>query len=104
MLTTPNLARLTNILRLLSGRPILYDPQLTCLPAKYCNEHIHRREYVASEIVDAIRKAGLAHLMTRYVFTPGPHRRSLKARAYGLLSALHPRFKNVMLLAARKDS
>lgn len=103
VLSTPNLACLHSIIRLLRGQPILSDAQLTFLPSSYENERIHRREYVASEIVGAMTQAGLTHLKTYYTFSAKPNYPSLKGQVARLFYALNPRFKPIMLLVARKN-
>jgi len=100
ILTTPNMAHLPNVLRLLRGRSILPNAQLTFSPAIYENEHVHRREYVASELVEAMRQAGLRHEKTIYMSC-----RNL-ASLKGLLRRLYdlaPRWKKTLLLVGRKQ-
>jgi len=101
VLTTPNGAHLPNVVRLLRGKPILPDAELAFSPASYDNEHVHRREYVAGEIIDAMTRAGFAHERTHYL--TGRRRtgfglgRQLR-RLYGLV----PHLKKIMLLVGRK--
>jgi 2-polyprenyl-3-methyl-5-hydroxy-6-metoxy-1,4-benzoquinol methylase len=99
VLTTPNLAHLPNVVRLLRGRPILPDARLSFAKTCYDNEHVHRREYVAAEIVAAMRQVGLTHERTAY----------LSCRKRGTLNGcvrrlydLAPRWKKIMLLVARR--
>ena len=101
VLTTPNLAHLPNVVRLLRGRPVLPDARLTFAEPCYENEHVHRREYVASEIVEAMRQAGLTHERTAY----------LSCRRQGTLKGcvrrlydLAPQWKKIMLLVGRRPN
>lgn len=102
VLTTPNLARLSNLVRLVRRQPIFGDATLAFEPTAYEREHVHRREYVASELEEAVRRAGLVHLRTRYLFNPGKHAGKAKTLAYRTLCGVFPRWKNVLLVTARK--
>jgi len=102
--TTPNLARLTTILRLLGGRPIFPDADHTFQPTSYAAEHVHRREYVARELVAAMERAGFEHRKTRYLFERGRCPRGFVAAMAWMATALNPRFKNILLLVGRKRS
>ena len=68
LVTTPNLARLSSAVRLILGRPIFPDPGLTFSPVSYANESVHRREYVPSEMVDALVQNQLRILSTQYTW------------------------------------
>lgn len=103
VLSTPNLARLTSVARLLAGRPILHDPELVFRSTSYECEHVHRREYVAAEVVRAIRQVGLSAVRTHYIFADGGRATDPRAWAMRLLSTLNPRFRNIMLFVARRD-
>jgi 2-polyprenyl-3-methyl-5-hydroxy-6-metoxy-1,4-benzoquinol methylase len=100
LLSTPNMAHLPNVLRLLRGRPLLPSAKLTFSPVVYENEYIHRREYVAAEIAEAMREAGLTQVKTAYL--SGRRRGTLK----GLIRRLYdlkPRWKKILLLTGRKE-
>jgi 2-polyprenyl-3-methyl-5-hydroxy-6-metoxy-1,4-benzoquinol methylase len=101
VLTTPNLAHLPNVVRLLRGRPVLPDARLTFAPPCYENEHVHRREYVAAEIVAAMRQAGLTHERTAYLSC---RRRGTLGGCVRRLYDLAPRWKKIMLLVGRRSS
>jgi 2-polyprenyl-3-methyl-5-hydroxy-6-metoxy-1,4-benzoquinol methylase len=101
VLSTPNAARLTNISRLLRRKPILPEADLTFAPPTFGNEYIHRREYVASEIVTAMKRAGLAHERTYYL--SGRQRNWLSLRQHmRRLYVLIPHLRKNMLLVGRK--
>lgn len=100
VLSTPNMAHLPNVLRLLRGRPLLPSAKLTFSPVIYENEYIHRREYVAAEIADAMHEAHLTQVKT--TFLSGRNRGTLK----GLIRRLYdlkPRWKKILLLTGRKE-
>jgi SAM-dependent methyltransferase len=59
VVTTPNLASLRNIVKLIVGRPLLLDADMTFSEVGYENEGIHRREYAPVEIERAMHAVGL---------------------------------------------
>ena len=102
VVTTPNRASLGSVLKLLLGRPIDPDPALVFSPVEFENEGIHRRQYVESEIVDAMARNSIEHLRTRYFW----NRRSYAAKRLALLPLewARPRFRPMMLLVGRNGS
>ena len=64
--TTPNLGRLSNILRMIRQKPILPPPEKTFGPVNRANQATHRREYAMQELKDACRTAGLEIVKTSY--------------------------------------
>ena len=102
LVSTPNLARLSNVVRLLAGRRILEDARLVFRPTAYAQEHVHRREYMAAEIVAAFDAAGLVPRRIVYGLFLGRHRRRPVARLWRLAACLHPPLGNTLLLVAQK--
>jgi len=102
VLSTPNFARASNLVRLAIGKPLLADPRLAFQPASYEREHVHRREYVAEELVDAFAHCGLEHLATHYHLSLGPFRTSPRTIALRLVCAVVPRLRNTLILVGRK--
>lgn len=68
VVSTPNLARIENIIKLLLARPILGDPDLTFGLATFENEACHRREYTEKELKDIGTRAGLRHISTAFLW------------------------------------
>jgi 2-polyprenyl-3-methyl-5-hydroxy-6-metoxy-1,4-benzoquinol methylase len=66
VITTPNLGRLSCIIKLLMMTPILPPPEKTFACVSFENEGIHRREYLPSEIEAAMRACGLKPYKTAY--------------------------------------
>ncbi len=61
-----NLGGINRICHLLLLRPFLADPELFFSPTSFDCEGVHRREYMACEIVEEMKKAGLIDLNVRY--------------------------------------
>jgi len=104
VMSTPNFSRLPNVLRLMCGRPLMPDARLTLQATSYDQEHVHRREYVASELVDAVTQAGLTHVKTEYFLGFGSQEGTVKASLLRPICLLIPWMKNVLFIVARKDA
>ena len=100
LISTPNLARFTSCIKLLKGLPLLPDADLTFSPSCFQNEGIHRREYVESEIIDALKKTYLNHVKTKYTFCN--RALNLKMLTLSAIGVLIPRFRPMMIIVGQK--
>lgn len=105
LLTTPNIARIGNVVRLSIGESPLPDPERFFAPVGVENEGVHRREYTASEIETAMNRAGFDDVTVHYAWT-STLRRMYSVGGAGRVSltpieALIPRFKPLLLAVGR---
>jgi 2-polyprenyl-3-methyl-5-hydroxy-6-metoxy-1,4-benzoquinol methylase len=59
IVTTPNMARISNIIRMIKQQPILPEPEKTFGPVNRENQATHRREYTIGELKTAFPTANL---------------------------------------------
>jgi 2-polyprenyl-3-methyl-5-hydroxy-6-metoxy-1,4-benzoquinol methylase len=104
VLSTPNAACLASRWRSVRGAPSERDPARALLPSSYANEGIHRREYVAREILAAMRQAGLVCHRTRYAYQGILRQVNLRRLAANLVHALCPPLRRIMLFVARRPA
>ncbi len=100
MVTTPNMGSIAHIGKLLLMRPLLPPAEQTFSPVSFENEGVHRREYMACEIVDAFKKLNFRHLHTRYIYYGPPQH--LINRPLFALGKVIPRFRPAMLITGEK--
>jgi 2-polyprenyl-3-methyl-5-hydroxy-6-metoxy-1,4-benzoquinol methylase len=100
IVSTPNLASLPHIVKLLFMRPIIAPPEETFAVPSFENEGTHRREYVPREIIEAMNATGISLEMTRYFryFQP----KSPVQRTLFFIYTLVPRFQPGMIVVGRK--
>jgi hypothetical protein len=60
LVATPNAGSLRSTLKTLLHQPVLPPAERTFGPVNLENEGVHRREYMASEIVSALRRSGFS--------------------------------------------
>lgn len=101
LLTTPNLARIDVIGKLLLNRPIFASPPEFFSETSFENEYVHRREYVPAEIVDEIDAAGMELVNSEYMFMKQVRNRSRKRKVLYLLERVVPRFRPITAYVAR---
>jgi SAM-dependent methyltransferase len=94
MLSTVNLTRLLNRLRLLAGRPLFADYE----PGELVEAHF--REYMREELERYARAAGFAAIRSDYYCQPDFRRGMLFVAAYRAACRLRARFSNVIFLDA----
>ncbi len=97
LITTPNLARLENVIKLLLAKPILEDPDRTFAPVEFGNEGYHRREYVEEELVELAERAGFEHVKTVSIH----NNRKRERIPILLLNTMFKRFRRTMLIIFR---
>lgn len=100
VVTTPNLANLRTVMRLVTMKPIMPPARTFFGAVSYENEGVHRREYVPSEIVAAFAECGLTHRQT--FFTENGMPSSAKQRLFALAAKLSSRFAQTMILVAQR--
>lgn len=105
LLTTPNVARAGNVVRLLAGESLLPDPERFFAPVGVKNEGVHRREYTADEIEMAMHRTGFDDVSVGYAWT-STLRRMYRVGGLGRVAlmpaeALVPRFKPLLLAVGR---
>ncbi len=101
-MTTPNVARVENVLALAAGHNVVTSAEALFAPVAATHQHVHRREYVMHEVVTALADAGFRPLFARHV------RQSPKASFRGVLRervlcGLVPRWRPVLFVAARLE-
>lgn len=97
LVTTPNVASASRCLQLLRGKNINQPAALLFSPVSAENSAVHRREYVMSEMVEAMRKAGLAVICQRYI-RQGRGRLRPGSILYHSFIRAFPRWRPMMLL------
>ncbi|MET0385791.1 MAG: methyltransferase domain-containing protein [Polyangiales bacterium] len=102
VVTTPNLANLRNLMRLVCMQPIMPPAHKFFGDVCYENEDVHRREYVPSEIRAAFLACGLTHRGTHY--TENALVSGTKKRLFASAAKLAPRFAQTMILVGRRDA
>jgi 2-polyprenyl-3-methyl-5-hydroxy-6-metoxy-1,4-benzoquinol methylase len=102
VVSTPNLARLSTISHLLRGKPVFCSPDQMFAPVGFDNEGVHRREYVATEIMEAMRQAGLQYPEVHYIVNGVPPKRDFRARLHDAIVWAFPRFRPTMILVGQK--
>ena len=104
IVSTPNLSHLYNVIKLMRGLPILKDPNLTFLSNDFEHRHIHRREYVELEVIDALTQCGFIHLKTYFMHSK-KHNYSTAVRRIIASFVFYyiPRFKEIMLIIGQKS-
>jgi 2-polyprenyl-3-methyl-5-hydroxy-6-metoxy-1,4-benzoquinol methylase len=100
LLSTPNFARLGNTVALFRQRPIMAEPEKYFAEPCYENEGVHRREYVKTEITDALDKNGFVNEKTLFIWNNRVP--ALKRFILGTLHAFIPSVKPVMVFLGRK--
>ncbi len=97
VVTTPNLGSIMHLLSLIRMTPIMPSPEKTFGPVNFENEGVHRREYMPSEIVDALDQCGLDHVVTEFTW----YHRQQDLPTRWLQSAV-PRLRPAMIIIGRK--
>jgi 2-polyprenyl-3-methyl-5-hydroxy-6-metoxy-1,4-benzoquinol methylase len=93
--STPNLLRLSNRLRLLQGRKLFHD----YLPQTY---HGHMREYTPEEVAFILQRAGLVEVGWTLKALPDINKSRWLQYAYKRLCLCNPRFSNSIFCWGRK--
>lgn len=105
LLSTPNVANLSNVVALIRGENVFWPPEIF-----YGSVDRHNREYTPAELLRLIEKAGFAHYALGYMNTwsnwhhvTGPlfhylHDGSERSRRLGS----HPLFNNTLFVAATR--
>ncbi len=99
-ITTDNLARISNSIKLLLGRSILQPARMLFSPVTFENEGVHRREYTYGEISHMLRTCGFASIKVNYLWQR--ERRALIKIPIRFIETLIPRFRPHMLVRAQK--
>ncbi|WP_427912363.1 class I SAM-dependent methyltransferase [Ramlibacter sp. MMS24-I3-19] len=102
VVTTPNFGNVRNIVKLAMMRPIMPPASRVFGDVCYENEGVHRREYLPSEIISCMDKAGLRHIHTYYTENEEAH--SLKNRVGSVASKIAGRFAQTMIVVGRRKS
>jgi 2-polyprenyl-3-methyl-5-hydroxy-6-metoxy-1,4-benzoquinol methylase len=115
LLTTPNIARLSNIAKLMLGRNILEEFGENCAGFHHITDSLaHIREYTMDEVKELIARAGLEVVVARHSWSWDryngylmQYERASTARRFkqvsrSVLSYLMPRYRNEMILLARR--
>jgi 2-polyprenyl-3-methyl-5-hydroxy-6-metoxy-1,4-benzoquinol methylase len=101
VVSTPNLSTIRNLCKLLLEKPLFQPAEKTFLPVSFENEDYHRREYVRSEIIDALTKNGLSYYHTHYTWYRLPI--NLSDLMFFIGESLVPRFRTVMIVVGKKS-
>jgi len=101
LVSTPNAGSLGHVLRTLLHRPTLAPASRTFGPVCLENEAIHRREYMRSEIEEALRLVGVNPLGIEYIWDAYP--KGVRALALGVPQAVVPAFRPAMSIIGRKQ-
>lgn len=98
MLSTVNLTRLSNRIRLLLGRPIFadYHPELLVMA--------HFREYTREELERYLVATGYTDVHAEYFCQPDTRRGPLPALIYRATCKVFPRLSNVMFIRGRSGT
>jgi 2-polyprenyl-3-methyl-5-hydroxy-6-metoxy-1,4-benzoquinol methylase len=104
LLSTPNVANISNVLALIKGDNIFWDPEIF-----YGSLDRHNREYTPREVVDLIAKADYSRYEIAYINTPS-NWNSKTPEIYGLMSKWQgnpelnkePFFNNTIFIRAVK--
>ncbi len=100
VITTPNMGSIAHLGKVLLMRPLLPPAEQTFSPVSFENEGVHRREYMACEIISALEKLKFRHLTTKYIYYGTPQRpRNIPLFAIGKII---PRFRPAMLIVGEK--
>lgn len=99
ILTTDNLGSLKTIMKLLHKRPIFAPPEKFFSTVSMDNEEVHRREYLAWEITDAMYKASLSDVNVQYTWQGIT---SLEKSLLAVPEFIIPSLRPHMLIHARK--
>jgi len=99
IISTPNLSTIRNIIKLILGKPLFQPAEKTFLPVSFDNEDYHRREYVNSEIIDALKKNGLSHCFTYYTWYRLPI--NLSDLIFFIGENILPQFRTTMIIVAK---
>ena len=107
LLTTPNIARLSNILSLLRGRNILEAFPDDDTGLDHITDHVaHIREYTMSELLGLIGRAGYRIIKRTYSHapdrTPPRQRASLRRRAIRAVVTLAPPLRSLLVVIGKK--
>ena len=97
VVSTPNFGNSRVIMRLLAHRPVMPPPDRFFGPVCFENEGVHRREYLPSEILDALRGEGLK--LENLSFCSNRSAIGLKDRLMGLIDMI-PRYRPTMIFLA----
>jgi 2-polyprenyl-3-methyl-5-hydroxy-6-metoxy-1,4-benzoquinol methylase len=101
VITTPNLGSIMQISKLLLLQPILPSADITFAVATKENIWAHRREYLASEIVDAYLKLGYKHTLTKYMHYTYP--KTVYMKILTLVGTIIRRFRVGMIVIGQKQ-
>jgi hypothetical protein len=100
VISTPNASRFANIAKMLLHRPLLEEPERTFGEVSFENQATHRREYVASEIIDAFERNGVEHVKTHYTWFNSA--RTLENIVIRPLDSILSRYRPMMIVVGRK--
>lgn len=98
VVTTPNTASLRHLLKLLFMRPLLPPAELTFAESCFETEGVHRREYLAREIIDAFALVGHRFKALEYSWYHRPI--GMAEAVIYPLELLTPRFRPCMLIGS----
>ena len=101
IISTPNIASINSIVNLLSGKNIIASPEKLFSAVSSENEHVHRREYIMSEMVDASVHCGMKIVTQEYIFMRPPHMKFTSLFLYAFLQ-LFNKWRLMMLISAKQ--
>jgi 2-polyprenyl-3-methyl-5-hydroxy-6-metoxy-1,4-benzoquinol methylase len=103
VLSTPNVANLSNVVALIQGGNVFWPPEIF-----YGSVDRHNREYAPNELIQLIEKVGFAHYEFGYMntwsnwhhVTAGLFHRLLDGSERGQRLGRHPLFNNTLFVVA----
>jgi len=103
VVTTPNIANLYNIRKLVRGKNIIARADRLFSPVCADFESVHRREYVLDEICTAMRSTGLSVTKRKYILLRYP-RRAFKALLAFIVFVSLRRWRPMMLVVGQNGN
>ena len=102
IVSTPNIASLNSIIKLITGRNIITGAERLFSPVCAENESVHRREYVMEEICMAMHKVGLRATQKKYIFMRYPRLAFQSFFLFGILSFIK-KWRPMMLIVGHLE-
>jgi 2-polyprenyl-3-methyl-5-hydroxy-6-metoxy-1,4-benzoquinol methylase len=98
VITTPNIARITNIIKLILGKNILEEFPENAKATNITEHLIHIREYTMGELQSLLRQSGFHPVVSKFSSCMERHRQ------HSLLTRFVPRWRGNLMIVAQKVS
>jgi 2-polyprenyl-3-methyl-5-hydroxy-6-metoxy-1,4-benzoquinol methylase len=99
IISTPNQSSIVHIAKLFKGIPLFDTPEKFFSPIEAENLHVHRREYMPVELVDAFKRMGYNSDYSFFIYNEP---KNLQYRIMFFFGTIIPRFREGMLVAGIK--